>query len=69
MLNKGPHVLDAMHTLDEIWRRMQAHQTKKRNLLRALRARDMPHAAEPRQPTRPPGRMPRSEEQGAVPAA
>jgi len=38
MLNKGPHVLDAIHTLDDILRRMQAHQAKKRPLLRALRS-------------------------------
>ncbi|MEW6512651.1 MAG: pyruvate kinase [Pseudomonadota bacterium] len=36
MLNKGPHIVDAMHTLDDILRRMQAHQSKKRPLLRAL---------------------------------
>lgn len=36
MLNKGPHITDAMHTLDDILRRMQAHQSKKRPLLRAL---------------------------------
>ena len=30
MLNKGPHILDAMRTLDDILRRMQAHQSKKR---------------------------------------
>ena len=38
MLNKGPHITDAMRTLDDILRRMQAHQTKKRPLLRALSA-------------------------------
>lgn len=38
MLNKGPFILDAMRTLDDILRRMQAHQSKKRPLLRALRA-------------------------------
>lgn len=36
MLNKGPHIVDAMHTLDDILRRMQSHQSKKRSLLRAL---------------------------------
>lgn len=35
MLNKGPHIL----------RRMQAHQSKKRPLLRALKAWDLPLAA------------------------
>lgn len=37
MLNKGPHVLQAVKTLDDILRRMQAHQTKKRAMLRELR--------------------------------
>lgn len=37
MLNKGPHVLHAVKTLDDILRRMQAHQTKKRSMLRELR--------------------------------
>lgn len=38
MLNKGPHVVEAIRTLDDILRRMQAHQEKKRPLLRALKA-------------------------------
>ncbi len=38
MLNKGPHILDALRMLDDILKRMQAHQTKKRPLLRALKA-------------------------------
>jgi pyruvate kinase len=38
MLNKGPHIVDAMRTLDDILRRMQAHQSKKRPLLRALKS-------------------------------
>ena len=38
MLNKGPHITEAMRTLDDILHRMQAHQTKKRPLLRALNA-------------------------------
>jgi pyruvate kinase len=38
MLNKGPFILDAMRTLDDILKRMQGHQSKKRPLLRALRA-------------------------------
>jgi len=36
MLNKGPHILEALRTLDDILRRMQSHQSKKRPLLRAL---------------------------------
>ncbi len=38
MLNKGPYITDAIRTLDDILRRMGAHQVKKRSLLRALRA-------------------------------
>ncbi|MBK7793982.1 MAG: pyruvate kinase [Betaproteobacteria bacterium] len=38
MLNKGPYILDAMRTLDDILSRMQSHQAKKRSLLRALTA-------------------------------
>ena len=38
MLNKGPHILDAMRTLDDILRRMQTHQSKKRPMLRKLQA-------------------------------
>jgi pyruvate kinase len=36
MLNKGPHVISAVRVLDDILRRMQDHQTKKRAMLRAL---------------------------------
>ncbi len=46
MLNKGPHSTEAMRTLDDILRRMQSHQTKKRSLLRALRAWSLPHEPE-----------------------
>ena len=38
MLNKGPYLLSALRVLDDILRRMQAHQTKKRPKLRALQA-------------------------------
>ena len=37
MLNKGPHVIEALGVLDSILKRMEQHQTKKRALLRALR--------------------------------
>jgi pyruvate kinase len=37
MLNKGPFIRQAVRTLDDILRRMQAHQTKKRAMLRPLR--------------------------------
>jgi pyruvate kinase len=36
MLNKGPYVVEAVRTLDDILRRMQAHQEKKRSMLRRL---------------------------------
>lgn len=38
MLNKGPHIIQAMQTLDDILGRMHQHQSKKRPLLRALRS-------------------------------
>ena len=37
MLNKGPHILSAIRMLDDILRRMQAHQHKKTAILRKLR--------------------------------
>jgi pyruvate kinase len=36
MLNKGPHILDAVQALGDILCRMQAHQHKKRAMLRQL---------------------------------
>jgi pyruvate kinase len=42
MLNKGPHVLSAVHTLDDILRRMRTHQNKKRAIFRALRLANLP---------------------------
>jgi len=36
MLNKGPHILSAVRFLDGILSRMQAHQYKKRDLMRQL---------------------------------
>jgi pyruvate kinase len=36
MLNKGAHLADAVRVLDDILRRMQAHQNKKRAMLRPL---------------------------------
>ena len=38
MLNKGPHVLEAVAVLDDVLGRMEAHQAKKTSRLRALRA-------------------------------
>jgi pyruvate kinase len=37
MLNKGPHIVAAVRTLDDILKRMQAHHAKKRSMLRELR--------------------------------
>jgi len=36
MLNKGPHMVSAVRVLDDILRRMQAHQAKKQSMLREL---------------------------------
>jgi pyruvate kinase len=38
MLNKGPHIAEAVDVLDGILRRMTDHQQKKRSLLRQLRS-------------------------------
>ena len=40
MLNKGPYVVDAVRALDDILRRMENHQQKKRSMLRQLRLAD-----------------------------
>jgi hypothetical protein len=36
MLNKGPFIIDAIRTLDDILGRMKEHQSKKRALYPAL---------------------------------
>jgi len=36
MLNKGPHIVEAVRVLDSILQRMQAHQSKKSSRLRRL---------------------------------
>jgi pyruvate kinase len=38
MLNKGPHIEEAVSALDDILRRMDEHQSKKTPQLRALRS-------------------------------
>jgi pyruvate kinase len=38
MLNKGPFIVEAVATLDDIASRMQGHQSKKRPRLRRLRS-------------------------------
>ncbi|HEX6186547.1 MAG TPA: pyruvate kinase [Pyrinomonadaceae bacterium] len=40
MLNKGPYILEAVQALDDILRRMEKHQQKKRSMLRHLRLAD-----------------------------
>ncbi|PHQ25705.1 pyruvate kinase [Marinobacter guineae] len=41
MLNKGPHIIEAVEVLDNILKRMQNHQRKKRAMLRELRLAHM----------------------------
>lgn len=36
MLNKGPHIIEAVKTLDDILRRMEGHQSKKSSRMRIL---------------------------------
>ena len=36
MLNKGPHIVEAITSLADILLRMEAHQHKKRSMLRKL---------------------------------
>lgn len=38
MLNKGPHIIEAIQVLNNILQRMETHQSKKRSLLRRLNA-------------------------------
>jgi len=40
MLNKGPYIVTAVRILDDILRCMQAHQEKKRSMLRKLHLAD-----------------------------
>lgn len=40
MLNKGQYILEAVRVLDDILRRMENHQSKKRSMLRHLRLAD-----------------------------
>jgi pyruvate kinase len=44
MLNKGPYAVSAVRVLDDILRRMQAHQSKKGSMLRKLRLAHVPTA-------------------------
>ena len=36
MLNKGPHIADAIRFLDDVFARMHEHQDKRTSLLRRL---------------------------------
>ncbi len=45
MLNKGPRIVDAISTLDDILRRMERHQRKKRPLLPRLDVADYVHGS------------------------
>ncbi len=45
MLNKGDHILEAVRFLDHVLHRMQAHQIKKRSMLRGLSVAQVSHAA------------------------
>jgi pyruvate kinase len=47
MLNKGEHILDAVHFLDHVLHRMQAHHLKKRSMLRRLAVAQVNYAASP----------------------
>lgn len=47
MLNKGPFILEAVRTLADVIRRMQAHQSKRTPKLRALRLADFLDGARP----------------------
>ncbi len=42
MLNKGPFILKAVNTLDDLLKRMQSHHDKKRPMLRKLRVAKLP---------------------------
>jgi len=64
MLNKGPHILDALRMLDDILERMQSHQSKKRPLMRALKAWTLPPAAS--SAARPHGSAPRARPAGTT---
>jgi len=41
MLNKGPHIVETLRFLADVFRRMQAHQEKKSPMLRALAISEM----------------------------
>jgi pyruvate kinase len=58
MLNKGAYIVDAVSALDDILRRMQSHQRKKRPMLRRLKlaGRFKADKTVPAKPSKPSGR-------------
>jgi pyruvate kinase len=64
MLNKGPYIVDAVCSLDDILRRMETHQSKKSSMMRSLKLatnyRANGHAAELLSVSRPPSPRTRS---------
>lgn len=50
MLNKGPRIVEAISVLDDILRRMEQHQRKKRSLLPRLRVSDYTHTLRASEP-------------------
>jgi pyruvate kinase len=50
MLNKGPYILEAIHLLDDILRRMEAHQDKRTTLMGRLHPLPGPDAPDERNP-------------------
>lgn len=47
MLNKGPYIVEAARFLDNVLGRMQAHQEKKRAMLRRLSVSQGGHKPDP----------------------
>jgi pyruvate kinase len=47
MLNKGPHITDAVRFLDDVFARMHEHQDKRTSLLRRLSIATAPESAPP----------------------
>lgn len=70
MLNKGPYIVEAIRTLDDILKRMSGHQHKKMARLRPLRLASLtkppPQPAPPQQT--PPGPPAQPAAQAAPPA-
>ncbi|CAB4242709.1 protein of unknown function [Methylacidimicrobium sp. AP8] len=52
ILNKGPHIEETLRFLHDVLQRMEAHQTKKRSMLRRLRLADLFEPGGSRRPAR-----------------